>query len=289
MSDVTLAWPNRIDAATLGSSGASWETDLPLTNLQTRQYAQVARTTGATSLTITALLPKIRKLGAVAIVNHNLSVTATVRFKAYYGTDNLSELIWDSGVIDAWPVNHDQSTLIFDDVDFWEGTIDNDERDYYTKLVTYFAPDNDGGQYLEVIIEDPDNTDGWVQIGRLFLAPWWQPELPPRYGDVSHNIIDPSEFQEVPESGTRYYRKLAKRRTVSIKWTDMTVEEAWNGLNDAKQFEGTTGEMLYAFTKQRTDQNYYATTFMCQFAQLDPITMPYSIYYEGAMNLREIL
>jgi len=287
--DITLAWPNRVEAATLGSSGATWESTLPLVNLQTRQYAQVARTTTATSFTITALLPKIRKLGAIALVNHNLSVTATVRFKAYEGVDNTTTLLWDSGVLDAWPVNHDQSSLVFDDVDFWEGTISNDEREFYTKLVTYFATAIDGGRFVEVIIADPDNTDGFVQIGRLFISSWWQPEIQPEYGDVSHNIVDPSEFQEVPESGTRYYRKLAKRRTVSINWKHLDETEAWAGLNDAKQFEGTTGEMLYAFTKARGDANYYAATFMAQFESLDPITHPYTLHFEGSANLREIL
>lgn len=289
MIDITLCWPNRVDAATLSSSGTTWETGFPLINLQTREYAQVARTVADTSFTITALLPRLRKLGAVALVNHNLSVTATVRFKAYEGTTNASTLLWDSGVIDAWPVNHDQSTLVFDDEDFWEGTISNSERDYYSKLVSYFAAENDGGRFVEIIIDDPDNTDGFVQIGRLFIGSWWQPEIQPYYGDVSHNIIDPSEFQIVPESGTRYYRKLAKWRTVTITWKDLTVEEAWAGLNDARQFEGTTGEMLYAFTKARTDQNYFATTFMCQFETLDPITMPYTLHYAGTAALREIL
>jgi len=287
--DITLAWPNRVDTATLASSGASWETTLPLVNLQTRQYAQVARTTSATSFTLTALLPKIRKLSAVALVNHNLSVTGTVRFKAYLGTDNTSELLWDSGVLDAWPVNHDQSTLVFEDVDFWEGTISNDERDYYTKLVSYFAPVPDGGRFVEVIIADSGNPDGFIQIGRLFISSWWQPEIQPEYGDVSHNIVDPSEFQTVPETGTRYYRKLAKYRTVALNWKHLDETEAWAGLNDAKQFEGTTGEMLYAFTKTRTDSNYYATTFMCQFESLDPLTHPYVLHYAGSANLREIL
>ncbi len=93
----------------------------------------------------------------------------------------------------------------------------------------------------------------------------------------------------MPETGTRYYRKLAKYRTVNITWKHLSAEEAWAGLNDARQFEGVTGELLYAFTKTRTDQNYYANTFMCQFEALDPITYPYALHYQGSANLREIL
>ena len=294
MIDLALAWPNRIDSAMLASS-TTWQPTLPLSNLQTREYAQVARTTGATSLTITASLTRLRKIGAFAVVNHNLSVTATVQFKAYYGADNTSTLVWDSGVLAAWPVNHDQSLLVFEDVDFWEAKISNEEREYYTKLATWFAPDNLAARFFEIIITDPDNPDGYVQLGRLFISGWWQPTVAPEYGDIEHNIVDPSEMQIVPETGTRYYRKLKKYRTTRISWKHLTLQEAWHGLNDAQRFEGTTGEMLFAATKDRTDENFFALCYLCQFESNDLLSLAYfdtssgSYAFQGSVNLREIL
>lgn len=83
MSNCMFCAPIRSDAGTL--SGGSWEATLPLTNLQTAWLAEVARSTDA-ALASTALVcdqGSSKRIRAVSLHGHNLSLAAKYRVRAY--------------------------------------------------------------------------------------------------------------------------------------------------------------------------------------------------------------
>ena len=83
MGNLTLSYKNFADTGTL--SGGSWQTTLPVSNLQTRKLSQVAR-----SLNATASSTQFRvDLGTddyavhlIGLFRHNFSVDATYRIVA---------------------------------------------------------------------------------------------------------------------------------------------------------------------------------------------------------------
>ena len=302
MSNISLCWPNRTDEATISSftvSGglptttpATWLTTLPLLNVKDRILQKVARTAAGTkTVAVCALLPKERLLGVVALANHNLSISATVRIRFFKGTSNASALLYDSGATNrCWPVVKRQAQIPWGSTNFWLGTIEEEQRQSYTKLFTHFSPLNKGGRYVEIIIDDTvGNVDNFVQIGRLFVGQWIEPEFNPDWGDVNQGYIDSTEIQEVPGTGTEFFYNHAKKRTVTLAWKHLSLSDAFSGVYDAYRSQGVSGEVLYAFSKNVQDQNYYARTFLARFASLDPIGMPYLNAFSASINLQEIL
>lgn len=79
MANITLGWNNRTDSGTL--SGGSWQSTLPLSNLQNRQVQKVARSTDATtaSTQFQIDLGQARPIGVVGLIVHNIGVTGKVR------------------------------------------------------------------------------------------------------------------------------------------------------------------------------------------------------------------
>lgn len=290
MSRIALCWPNRIDEATVASSGATWLSTLPLANVKDRIIKKVARTTAATSVTLTVLLPKERLIGVVALVNHNLSISATMRVKAYKGVNNTTALLFDSGAANrVWPIITRQAQMAWNSSNFWLGTIEEEQRLAYTKLATYFAPLNKGGRYVEIIITDTANVDGYIQIGRLFVGQWIEPAINPGYGNISQSYVDSTEIQEVSSAGTEYFYEHPKKRTVALTWGDLSLSDAFSGVYDAFRSQGVSREVLYAYSKNPLDQNFYARTFLARITQPPAIGMPYFSAYDASLYLQEIL
>ena len=87
MGSPIFATKNFLDEATL--SGGSWETTLPLTNLQDRRIARVARSTNdtASNTLITVTLSQSEAVRAIGIAGHNLSLAGRVKIR---GLDNIT-------------------------------------------------------------------------------------------------------------------------------------------------------------------------------------------------------
>ena len=80
--NLILAYPNRADEATL--SGGDWQWNLPLTNLQNRIQAIVARSTDTAPASTQWVidLGRARTVDVLALCSHNFSLEATVQITA---------------------------------------------------------------------------------------------------------------------------------------------------------------------------------------------------------------
>jgi hypothetical protein len=87
MSNVAIAHPNRLlEYKALHYHDVDWNMALPLENILTDVLPETARTTGSTKRTsfgISLSALPYRNLNAIALVNHNLSVSAKVRFTVF--------------------------------------------------------------------------------------------------------------------------------------------------------------------------------------------------------------
>jgi hypothetical protein len=115
-----IGYPNRIDAAALSSG--SWAATLPLANLQNRVLGKVARSTDATvtSTKFDIDLSAPKNIRVLALVNHNLSLLATVRIRG--ATDAaFASTVYDSGYVAVWPVVYFSTSIDWEDDNWWSG------------------------------------------------------------------------------------------------------------------------------------------------------------------------
>lgn len=101
MSNVLLAYPNIADSGTL--SGGSWAAGMPVGNLQDRVIKNAARSssTHASATTFTLTYAAAALVGFIALVAHNLSTAAKVRFRGFSSAPPTLDVDFTSGVLDS--------------------------------------------------------------------------------------------------------------------------------------------------------------------------------------------
>lgn len=286
MANITLAWNNRTDSGTL--SGGSWQASLPLTNLQNRQVQKVARSANAltTSTQFVIDLGQARNIGVLALVVHNISVTGQVRITAS-DTAGFSTVYYNSGWIDVWPSGMiPQSLLEWEDDNFWLGTLSANARAGYQSPFIHLLPTAQTMRYWKVEVSDASNGDGYVQIGRLFMASTWVPSVNYAYG-AGLGYQDPTPI-DVSLSGAEYFDVRSRFRVFDFELQYILGTEAYAYALELQRLSGTSGEVL--LVPDSADAiNQPARAFVGRLLQLGSITQPQPSAFSVKFQVKELL
>ena len=285
MANCMLGFPNRADQSVL--SGGAYFSTLPLQNLQTRVIGEVARTTN-TALASTQFsidFGRSVKVQVIALRNHNFSIAARYRI---VGADvaDFSTLLSDSGWADVWPVIYPFGTLEWEDDNWWSGKYTEEERAGYTTELDYLLPTAKLARYWRIEIDDVGNTAGYVQMGRLFIGPAWQPKLNMIYG-ASLGWETKTSVQEA-KSGAEYFDIRIPYRVQRFTLDGMRQDEAFTRAFEMQRQAGIHGEILFIQNPHDTIHSL-RRRFMARLRTLSPIEYPYFHINSAAFELKELL
>lgn len=217
---------------------------LPLGNLQNRRLSRVARSSNALSASSTfdIDLGKARAIGVLALVVHNLSVSATVRVLADDAAD-FATPIYDSGAVAMWPAGTiPQSLLEWEDDNFWLGTVSQEAVAGYQAPFIHLLSAAQTARYWRVQIADTSNPDGWINMGRLYIANTWTPTANFNFG-AGIGFDDASVF-EASLTGEEFFEQRKRRRKFSFSLGDLSESEGYSYALEIDRMAGTTGEVL---------------------------------------------
>jgi hypothetical protein len=288
MANLLLGYPNRADDVCV-LAGGSWVDSLPLTNLQDRRIAKRARSsnTNLTSTQFTITLDKSRALNVIALVGHNLTTDARFRIRGN-SSNNCTSPDYDSGWKDVWQdlATSTLGTLEWESDGFWSWKIDPEEAKYYPGMALCVFDYTRTNQYWIVEIDDETNSDGYVEIGRLFVSTSWEVSNNVSYG---WNIAyEDNSIIETSLSGAEYFdkRPLNRAVTLSLDWLSETegLTTAWG----VSRILGVTGEVLFVWDKDDSD-NLMRRSFIGRLKQLDPIENPDPIRFKTAFEIKEVI
>ena len=275
MSNTIIGYQNRIDAATFAAYG-SWSTTLPLTNIKTRSLSRKARSTNAanSSTKLRFSLDSARVIGSVAIVNHNMQKDATWRYRVY-SDSGYSTLVYDSGTINVWPLMPFGS-YEWEDENFWDLQLSDEEIALFTKTLTYVPDTIESAQYYQIEFFDSTNTDGYVELGRIFVGSIYQPtlnmSLGASIGDEANTIID------VALSGAEFFDRRTSYRVAQFTLDHLTYNESIiNG--DIIKISGVDAEVVYIYD-DNTALDLHRRAFLGRLRALSPISQPYNTRYQ---------
>jgi len=284
--NVFLAWQNRCDEGTL--SGGSWASTLPLTNLQNRQVQKVARTTGVTTANtqFTIDLGAARTIGVLALVVHNIGVSGTVRVTAS-DTAPFTVTQYDSGAVQVWPSGLiPQNLLEWEDDNFWLGTLSASARAGYQSPYIHVLPVAQSWRYWKVEIDDTGNTDGYIQIGRLFLAQGWRPGVNYAYGaDLGYQ--DPTPV-DTSLSGAEFFDVRSKYRVFRFGLQYITSSECYDYALQLQRLAGVSGEVLLVPDSDDTAL-MPVRAFVGRLRTLSGIKQSQPTAYDAAFEIKELL
>ncbi len=289
---IILGINNRTNIATLTST-ATYAASLPLANLKTAILPEVARTTTTDLFTITANLSSqpARSIGALAIAAHNLSRNATIQYQTYQNTTEVD----DSGVLAVWPYLPEEHP-------HWQAhtytaeIIDDERISQAMPTHIYFLPANTKANKVIITITDESNSDGYIQLGRLFIGEQIDPELGEDYGKASWGLLDYSQITTT-DRHILYSNTYKPLRTVQASFEHLTDGEAQGALQTAQTLGGLTGEILIAPRRPTyqtisgskvVDSFWFSRAFLARQTAIDPLTTPYLQANTATLNLEEI-
>jgi hypothetical protein len=284
MSNTIIGYKNRIDAVTFAAYG-SWSTTLPLTNIKTRQLSKKARSTNAanSSTRIRFSTDIERIISTLGIISHNLTVSATWRY-CVYSDSAYTTLVYDSGTLYAWPISP-YGSYEWEDIHFWDLTPTDEEIAYYTKNLIYVIPNIVSAKYYQIEFFDSTNTNGYVELGRIFVGQTYQPvlnmNLGASIGYESPTIIDTAM------SGAEFFDRRDSFRVAQFTLDHLTYAESILN-NDIMKISGTDLEVLYIWDSADS-LNLQRRSFLGRLRALPTISQPYNTRYQTTYEIKELL
>jgi hypothetical protein len=277
MSNVLIAYDNRIDEATL-SPASGWFGSLPITNMQDKIVTKVARTTeDSTEFDIT--WPKMIPVRVIGFIRHNLrqEVAITVNLYGQNGTNHLGTFNtrWQGR---PWPLRD------WIDPDFISGEPRDSFRSRHSRITYLDFIKTYSVKRLHVSISSNAASDnGKIQIGRLFAGKAWKPAINFQSGQKIwyENITDKRRSL----GGTLYTDLRANYRITQFALSFLTENEALGFALDMQKTIGDSDECLINLDPDN-GRYPYAQTLMGRVRQLSPIERiaridaPYSTAYE---------
>lgn len=254
MANVILCSTNHADTATL--SAGSWSATLPRTNLQTLPLSLLARTTNAlaASTKLTATWAADQAIRVVSLQHHNFTFAATVRILL---KNAAAATIYDQ-TVDAWaPAFAGPRKPTAEEV-----------AHYPAKHFVHVLPSElTTVRTLTLEITDTANPAGYVQAGRLWAGPGWQPTRNMAYGlQLGWNHECPSARAV---GGAEYFGTGYRYRTgrFTLSWLSPTEGMAALDLSGAV---GVSGEVLLVLDPA-TALDLLRTAFPARLRQLSPL------------------
>lgn len=284
----TFCWPNYVDEGAL--SGGAWSSELPRRHLQTPIFAEVAESAdlNPASTQYDVTFSRLRTVALVLLAAHNLSVDARWRVRVFRDAEATNEA-WDSGWRQAWPAVYSSSELNWEDPNFWSGVPFEEDREDFTPLAWVFADAAQVCRRVRVEIDNPNNPDGAVRIGRAFIANAWQPQYNFNW-NIQYGLDIGTEFETADnEDETEYADPKRPRRTVSLELGHLSEEEGFSQIHAMMRRQGLHKEVFYTEDRNAVGPQSFAKSFVGRFASVNPLTNPYHANYTNAINLREIL
>lgn len=250
MANITLGYPNYIDDSTL--SGGSWLSALPLTNIQTRYYREVARSTNltASNTKLVISLGASKSIGVIGFIT-NISRYGQIRIKTSDTTDFTSP-IYNSDWFDAYPAlpqGSSEWSYEWGDDEFWSGRISEDRRQYYPNFVYHTFVAN-RCKYIQIEFDDTSNPDGYIDVGRIFVSGRWRIEVNPSYGSGFGNDCDTRESRSY--GGISTFQKKPIARTFEGELQFLSEQQAFGRIFDVVRRQGKNDEIIFIYDEDET-------------------------------------
>lgn len=197
---------------------------------------------------------------------------------------------YETGYMDVWPSGViPQDLLEWEDDNFWLGTISQQARagfqSPYIHKLNSASPVT--SRYWRVEILDSNNSDGYVQIGRLFMARGWTPVVNYAYG-ASIGYQDPTPI-DTALSGAEYFDVRNKFRVLNFTLDYLTDSEAYNYALELQRLAGVSGEVLVMPDGGEDISVQPLRSFVGRLRQIGAVRHPNPTAYSVSFEVKELL
>jgi hypothetical protein len=252
---ILIAAINRVDEAAAAFTAGSEVATLPATQLRRRELSRVWRTADVTAPDQTdgvvdrtagrtwleVDLGAGYTLGIVSLIGNNISQSGYWRVRLSNDAD-FDTLAWDSGPLRAWAPVVGYGVLPWG-VWSWGDVIGATEASFYTVDSHALLDVQVTARYVRIDIMDDANAAGFVQVGRLYAGPYYQPSVNVDYG-LQIEVVDASAV-EAAWGGTIYSDERTRYRVLRVQASALGDDEVLaNILDYMDRRKGVIGDMV---------------------------------------------
>jgi hypothetical protein len=300
MSNVLIGFGNRANNITFASGYGSWMTSLPKENLRYPILGRIARSTDAT-LNNTKFgfnMGVGYDIRVLALCSHNLSASALVRITAYGTDSSYTTSIFDSGWVAVWGNVFTSGLTGFDDTTpggslphgYSFDAVHSDKIWYaghFNWNYIYNFTSNVNSQYWRVEINDTTNTNGYIDIGRLFIGGGWEPTYNFDFGQGVG--WDTNTTVQYSKGGAPYFDVKKPTRKAKFTLSHSSQIEAMQVIHTLVGIHGLDKELIYIQDREQT-QDIHRTAFLGRLKQLPEVEISnYGDNYQSSWEIVETL
>jgi hypothetical protein len=257
---------------------------LPITNLQDRQIVKIWRNSQTTAQ-IDMDFGQGRIVDFVALIKHTISQTGKIRYRLS-NVSNFSTTEYDSGLIDAWPIVEEFGTLPWG-VFSWGGYLNITIAAQYTISSFNVLTSPVQARYLRIDISDPDNTDGYLQAGRLIAGPAYKPSINYANG-VQFEFVDESRITK-SRGGQTFVDEVERFRRIRFELINLPENEMFqNVFNAIDRLRGVAQDIL-VIPQPDEPTTWITQNIYGRIAQTQPITNSALTYYGRMIEVEELI
>lgn len=283
--NIILSTTNYVDESTSTLTVDSEIASLPKENLQNLQIVRVWRTNSTTTAQIDVDLGSSKIVDLLAIINHNFTVNATIRWRLSAVSD-FSTTVYDSGTVDVWPAIEDFGSSPWG-VFTWGGKPTQEIADLYTANVFAVLSDAKIARYIRVDISDSTNAAGYLQAGRLIVGPAYQPTINYANG-VEFEFVDQSRVTK-SRGGQTFVDEVEKFRRIRFDLINLPEPEIFgNVFNALDRIKGISQDVL-VIPKPDEPTTWITQNIYGRISSTAPIVNSALNYYGRRIEIEEMI
>jgi len=239
-----------VQAATLAASSAM--PLLPVTYLQKQEPDKVWRATGCTAEWITLDLGTARACNGAGFVGVNWTAAATVRIRANSVADMTAAPL-DTGSVSPWPAT---------------GKPTDEDWPIFACLVRWV--NSTAYRYWRIDIVDAANPDGYVELGRPYLANYFQPVFNVDI-NIGVGLDSPDQRTRTPAGKTFTDGRGPPSRRFVLPISAVNERDLWDSLFDLQRLCGLAVDFFFSLDPSATTDfhRYSMQALFADGAQFD--------------------
>jgi len=248
-------------------SGGSWRSEYPVDNVGIPEMARVARSTDASpeSTQMTLTLNPERPAQLYSIVLPNATISAEFRIVR---RDAVGDEIGDTGWMPVYPKVYHPGQLWWEDERFWGQSYTQDEIERAVFTRPYDTGDYQITREADILLSDPGNPDGYLDVCYVSVAESWQLSVNMAYGSA-HTLETRSKAIQA-RGGAKAFSRLPKPRRLSATVDYMPHREAMEKAYELqRQLDITDAFLLHPYPDEPIQ--WLRTTFIARNRQLGAI------------------
>jgi hypothetical protein len=286
--NILIAGTNYTDQGTL--TAGSEASGLPVGNLQDRRLSAAwsTTTTDPADTWFQAAWDSPRLISLISLIGHNLTQGSKWRARLSTGAapgEPGAAIVYDTGWIDTWPTVVPFGVLPWG-VFQWGGVLSTEEAAQYTIAVHHPMPAAVLAEYLRVDLDDAGNPDGYLELGRPYVAAAWQPGANMSW-DWSIHIQDDSETER-SRGGQLYATRIEQYRVASLSLDWLTDDEVMGQVMELDRIAGVTGDVLVIPRPDKT-QWLHKEALYCRIVRSEPNRNPHLGIWTRHYEFEELL